>query len=67
MRKYVYSFAFVTMIVNYLTQDGVIERGRLYEAPFTNITSTGPDNIFDNENVIKLFNIIDDIKLRAVA
>jgi type I restriction enzyme R subunit len=59
--------AFVTMIVNYLTQDGVIERGRLYEAPFTSITSTGPDSIFDNENVVKLFNIIDDIKLRAVA
>jgi type I restriction enzyme, R subunit len=58
---------FVTMIVNYLTQDGVIERGRLYEAPFTNITSTGPDSIFDNAKVVKLFNIIDDIKLRAVA
>ena len=58
---------FVTMIVNYLTQDGVIERGRLYEAPFTNITATGPDSIFDNVKVVKLFNIIDDIKLRAVA
>jgi type I restriction enzyme R subunit len=58
---------FVTMIVNYLTQDGVIERGRLYEAPFTSITATGPDSIFDNAKVVKLFNIIDDIKLRAVA
>jgi type I restriction enzyme R subunit len=60
-------YEFVTMIVNYLTQDGVIERGRLYEAPFTNITATGPDSIFDNAKVVKLFNIIDDIKLRAVA
>ena len=58
---------FVAMIVNYLTQDGVIERSRLYEAPFTNITATGPDSIFENAKIVKLFNVIDDIKLRAVA
>ena len=58
---------FVTMIVNYLTQDGVIERSRLYEAPFTSITATGPDSIFENAKIVRLFNVIDDIKFRALA
>jgi type I restriction enzyme R subunit len=58
---------FITMIVNYLTQDGVIEPSRLYEAPFTSITATGPDSIFDNTKIVRLFHVIDDIKFRAVA
>ena len=58
---------FVKMIVNYLTQDGVIEPSRLYEAPFTSVTATGPDSIFDDAKVVKLFKAIDEIKLRAVA
>ena len=58
---------FVQMIVDYLTQDGVIDVGRLYEAPFTSVTATGPDSIFDDAKVVRLFNAISDIKLRAVA
>lgn len=54
------------MIVNYLTQDGVIERSRLCEAPFKSITATGPDSIFENAKIVKLFNVIDDIKFGAV-
>ena len=57
---------FFTMIVNYLTQYGVIERSRVCEAPFTSITDTGPDSIFENAKIVKLFNLIDDIKFGAV-
>jgi len=58
---------FINMIVDYLTVDGAIDGSRLYEAPFTSITATGPDAIFPSATVTQLFKTIEDIRLRAVA
>ena len=58
---------FIKLIVNYLAVDGAIDAKRLYEAPFTNVTSTGPDAIFPAATVTQLFKTIEDIRLRAVA
>ncbi|BEI40641.1 DEAD/DEAH box helicase family protein [Polynucleobacter sp. HIN9] len=58
---------FAKMIVEYLTVDGAIDAGRLYETPFTSISSTGPDTVFGLAKVERLFAVIEDIRQRAVA
>ena len=58
---------FAKMIVEYLTVDGAIDAGRLYETPFTAVSATGPDSVFGAGKVERLFAVIEDIRQRAVA
>jgi len=58
---------FAKLMVNYLTVDGVITKERLYDSPFTNVASMGPDSIFPEAKVEQLFKVIEEIRLRAVA
>jgi type I restriction enzyme R subunit len=58
---------FLGLIVEELTKDGAMEDSRLYQAPFTDVTPTGPESIFDNNKVEKLFTKIKNIRLSAVA
>jgi len=58
---------FAKMIVEYLTVDGAIDAGRLYETPFTAVSATGPDTVFSPAKVERLFAVIEDIRQRAVA
>jgi type I restriction enzyme R subunit len=37
---------FVNLIVNHLTEHGVMRAALLYESPFTDVTPRGPDGIF---------------------
>jgi type I restriction enzyme R subunit len=58
---------FLGLIVEELTKDGAMEDSRLYQAPFTDVTPTGPESIFDSDKVEKLFIKIKNIRLSAVA
>lgn len=58
---------FAKMIVDFLTVDGAIDAGRLYDTPFTSISATGPDTVFSKAKVERLFAVIEDIRQRAVA
>lgn len=58
---------FARMIVDYLTVDGAIDAARLYATPFTAIAPTGPDAVFGQQKVERLFAVIDEIRQRAVA
>jgi len=58
---------FINMIVEHLTDQGVIEPELLYEPPFTDIAPTGPDQVFDEEKVTRLFATIRAINESAVA
>lgn len=59
--------AFITMIVDFLTVDGAIDAGRIYGTPFTGIAATGPDAVFNEAKVERLFTVIEEIRQRAVA
>lgn len=37
---------FVNLIVDYLTEHGVMEAARLYESPFTDLSPRGPEGVF---------------------
>ena len=58
---------FIDMIIEHLTDGGVVDAARLYEAPFTNIHSGGPEDVFGEAATDELVGILAGIRLRAVA
>ena len=58
---------FVNLVVNYLTENGVMEADRLYESPFTDINPQGPEGVFQSTQVDIIVNVLTEINLRAVA
>jgi type I restriction enzyme, R subunit len=58
---------FVNLIINHLTEHGVMEPAMLYESPFTDLTPRGPDGLFSGAQVDELFHAIESVRARAVA
>ncbi|MGE0498455.1 MAG: DEAD/DEAH box helicase family protein [Ramlibacter sp.] len=58
---------FVNLIVTHLTERGVMEPGLLYEPPFTGHAPRGPDALFTPAQVENLFQVLEQIKLTAMA
>jgi type I restriction enzyme R subunit len=58
---------FINMVIEHLTNQGVMEPALLYERPFIDIAPTGPEKLFDEEKVTKLFTKIRDLNDSAVA
>lgn len=57
---------FTNMIVDYLTEHGVMDAALLYESPFTDITPQGPDELFTSEQVDELVSLLESVYARAV-
>ncbi len=57
---------FLNMIVEYLTDHGIMEPRALYESPFTDLSPLGPDQIFSNEVVDGIVELLREIRLVAV-
>jgi type I restriction enzyme R subunit len=57
----------VNLIVNHLTEHGVMEAARLYESPFTDLTPHGPDGLFDTGQVDALLAALEEVRAAAVA
>ena len=58
---------FVNLIVNHLTEHGVMEAARLYESPFTDLTPRGPDGLFSTAQVDALLAALAAVRATAVA
>ena len=58
---------FIDLIVQYLTENGVMDVGRLYESPFTDISQQGPEALFLPSRVTEMVRVLDEIRERAVA
>lgn len=59
--------AFVNLIVDHLTEHGVVEAARLYESPFTDLTARGPDGLFTAPQVDELLAVLDAVRSTAIA
>ncbi|MGH8248796.1 MAG: type I restriction-modification enzyme R subunit C-terminal domain-containing protein, partial [Gammaproteobacteria bacterium] len=58
---------FVNLIVNHLTDHGVMDAALLYESPFTDLTPRGPDGLFNFTQVDELMAVLAAVKATAVA
>ncbi len=57
---------FVDMIINHLTEHGVMSAALLYESPFTDLSPHGPDGLFTSDEVDALVAVLDDVRASAV-
>lgn len=56
---------FVNLIVDHLTEYGVVAPSRLYESPFTDVTPQGPDGLFAAGQLDTLMGALDAIRASA--
>ena len=59
---------FIEQIINHLTQNGSMDPGLLYEAPFTNLADDGLDGVFDDpDKADRIVAIIKEINSRVAS
>jgi type I restriction enzyme R subunit len=58
---------FLDLIVEHLTEHGVMDPARLYESPFTDINAKGPEGVFSTAQVEALVGVLREIRQRAAA
>ena len=58
---------FIELIVQHLTENGVMEAARLYESPFTDHAPQGPDMIFTDPDVDRIILILNEVRDHATA
>ncbi len=58
---------FVEQIISYLTQNGAMDPGLLYEPPFTDLHSEGLDGMFGDEGATRIIHLLEEIELKAAA
>jgi type I restriction enzyme R subunit len=58
---------FINLVVDYLTEHGVMDASALYESPFTDISPRGPEGVFSPGQVDHLVSVLAEIRERAAA
>jgi type I restriction enzyme R subunit len=56
---------FVNLVIEHLTENGLMDPGLLYESPFTDVVPQGPEGIFPEEDVSELVATIDGVRANA--
>jgi type I restriction enzyme R subunit len=56
---------FIDQVIDYLTRNGVMDPGKLYEPPFTDLHPAGLDGLFPDDDADSLVRIITHINLNA--
>jgi type I restriction enzyme, R subunit len=58
---------FTDLIIDHLTERGVLEPGRLYESPFTYLNDQGVSGLFPPADVRQLVQLLEKVKERTAA
>ena len=58
---------FIDLMIDHLTQHGIMDPGLLYESPFTDLNSLGIEGVFRQAEVQELVGILADVQRHAVA
>lgn len=56
---------FVNLVVTCLTEHGVMDVGRLYEAPFTDHAPAGPESLFSGADIDALVSALGEVRSSA--
>ena len=56
---------FISMVIDYLVERGVVPPEALYQSPFINIAPQGPDSIFKDEEVAQIIELLDLVESHA--
>lgn len=57
---------FVALVVEHLTVNGAMHPRLLYEPPFTQLAPTGPESLFTEPDIDRLFSLIDAVRANAL-
>ncbi len=57
---------FVDLIINYLTDHGVMEPSLLYQPPFTDVAAQGPEGLFSSAELDGLIGILGSVREAAL-
>jgi type I restriction enzyme R subunit len=58
---------FVDLVINHLTDRGVVTVEALYASPYTDVSPHGPDGLFEPNEVNQLVEILHEVRDRAAA
>ncbi len=58
---------FINLIIDYLSQNGVIEPSKLYEPPYTDFNTSGLDGVFQDNDADQIVGILKAIRQNAAA
>ncbi len=58
---------FINLIIDYLSQNGVIEPAKLYEPPYIDFNTSGLDGVFQDKDADQIVGILKSIRQNAAA
>jgi hypothetical protein len=58
---------FLDMVIDHLTDRGVMDARLLYESPFTDLSPLGVEGVFDTRKTARVIHILEGIHRRAAA
>ena len=58
---------FVNLVVDHLTEHGIVAPDRLYDSPFTDPAPRGPDGMFSTTQLDELMQVLETVRATAIA
>jgi type I restriction enzyme R subunit len=58
---------FLDVVIDHLTERGLMDPKLLYESPFTDFDSNGVEGVFPEADVIRLVSVLREIEARSAA
>lgn len=56
---------FLNLLIDHLTEQGVLEAARLFESPFTDVSPAGPEALFSEAQIDRIAGVLRDVRANA--
>ena len=53
---------FVELVIEYLTENGIIEQARVFASPFTDVAPEGPESLYGTADTDEFFTIVHQLR-----